>query len=56
MDPFSSECTCGFMKVFRAENCLLAKLEKWKPSFDKEMVFNVLRTDIKNLSILYLMS
>ena len=46
MDPFLSKYQWGFRKGFSAQNCLLAMLEKWKSSVDKEKVFGVLLTDL----------
>ena len=46
MDSLLSQYQCGFRRGFSAQNCLLATLEKWKSSVDKEKAFGVLLTDL----------
>ena len=46
MDPLLSKYQCGFRTGFSAQNCLLAMLEKWKSSVDKEKAFGVILTDL----------
>ena len=46
MDPLLSKYQCGFGRGFSAQNCLLAMLEKWKPSVDRGKAFGVLLTDL----------
>ena len=46
MDPLLSKYQCEFRRGFSAQNCLLAMLEKWKSSVDKEKAFGLLLTDL----------
>ena len=46
MNPLLSKKHCEFRRSFRAKNCLLAILEKWKSSVDQGKGFGVLLTDL----------
>ena len=46
MDSLLSKYQCRFRRRFSAQNCLLAMLERWRPSVDKGKVFEVLLTDL----------
>ena len=41
-----SKFQCGFRKGFSPQHCLLAMIEKWKSSNDKEKAFGALLTDL----------
>ena len=49
MDSLLSKYQCGFRRRFSAQNCLLAMLERWRPSVDKGKVFEVLLTDLSKV-------
>ena len=46
MDQFLWKYQCGFRKLFRAQDCLPAMLEKWKRTVDNRNIFGVLLTDL----------
>ena len=44
-----SRYKCGFRKSFSTQQCLLAMLEKWKRSTDKDKTFGALITDLSKV-------
>ena len=46
MDKFLSKYQCGFRKVYNAQHCLLAMIEKWKKAMDNGNVFGALLKDL----------
>ena len=45
MDKFLSKYQCGFRKVYNAQHCLLAMIEKWQKAVDNGNAFGALLTD-----------
>ena len=45
-DTILSKYQCGFRKGYSAQHCLIAMLEKWRKSLDKNGSFGALTTDL----------
>ena len=45
-EPLLSKFQCGFRKVFSAQHCLLAMLEKWKSVVDNKRNFGAPLIDL----------